>query len=475
MKTNLFTLALILGISSSIFGQTDLDALRYASTTVSGTAKFQGIGGAGGSLGGDASMISINPACLGIYKRSEFNFTTDLYHGKTESTYLARTSEDDKYNFNFGNWALVGTFKLKADKSNGWESVTFAFGYNKLSNYNNRIDISGHNVQNSISDEYASSSNGKSPDNLNPFSTDLAWYTYLIDTIPGTVNSYWSSIPYIDLRQQKTIETKGSSGETYLAFGGNYSDKFYIGGSFAFPTVRYTQTSTYTETNLNDTINFGYMRYNESLKTTGTGFNFKLGMIYRPIDWLRIGGSVSTPTFYSMHDEYSTKLTVNSENNYKESPKGSFDYELITPMKATGSLALVFGKMGFITADAEFLDYTGSRLHSGTDEFYTENDAIRQNYRARVNYRVGGELNLAPFAVRAGYGLYPSPYKTGLNDAKRSTYSFGFGYRNNGFYLDFAYIIAKSSEDYYLYTIVPEAAKNNFTSNSFVATLGFRF
>ena len=92
-------LVLMFGISSTIFAQNDLDALRYANSEVGGTAKFQGIGGVGGSIGGDASMISINPACLGIYKKSEFNFTGNLFRGQTSSAYLGTTTTDDKYSF----------------------------------------------------------------------------------------------------------------------------------------------------------------------------------------------------------------------------------------------------------------------------------------------------------------------------------------------------------------------------------------
>ena len=485
MKTNVLTIAISLLVSTTLMAQNDLDALRYSTSNVIGTAKFQGIGGVGGSLGGDMSMLSINPACIGIFKKSEFNFTANLFNGQTSSSYLGTTSTDDKYNFNLSSIGFVGTFKLNPERSNGWESFNIAFGYNKTNNFNNNVLIKGQNTGNTLADQYVSAANGTAYSNLDIYGSGLAFSAGLIDTIPGSKTLFRSNLAAKDMQQIKSIETTGSTGETYLAFGGNYSDKFYLGCSFGFPTVRYIEDATYTETdNKNLDSQIASVKVNDYHMTTGTGFNFKLGMIYRPVDWVRVGGSISTPTFYSMHDEYSTKLTMLLDNNQKivrnstdstGYTNGYYDYTLTTPLKATGSVSFIIGKFGFISTDVEYVDYSTSKLRSTDYQYYDENAAIAQNYKACVNYRIGGELNLAPFAIRAGYGYYSSPYKTGVNDGKRNTYSVGLGYRSNGFYLDFAYVLSKASENYYLYSIVPEAAKNNLTTSSFITTIGFRF
>jgi hypothetical protein len=72
--------------------------------------------------------------------------------------------------------------------------------------------------------------------------------------------------------------------------------------------------------------------------------------------------------------------------------------------------------------------------------------------------------------------MYGSPYKNNLNDGERTSFSLGFGVREEGYFLDFAYIRTMYSEDYYLYdpTLVP-AALNDFTQQSFLMTLGLRF
>lgn len=479
MKNIILTFGLALGFSTLINAQTEVDALRYSYIGFGGTAKSVGVGGAYGALGADASVLSINPAGIGLYKKSDINFSANILKAGTESSYLGTTREDMKYNFNFCNFSLIGTYNLKPEKSNGWTSVNFGFGSNRLANFHNRIDMGGRNMTNSLANQYVNLANGNNFDNLDNFGTALAWNTYLIDTIPGTTNQYNSLIPSGNTSQRKSIETKGGINETYLSMGGNYNEKFYIGGTLGFPSIRYVQESTYTETDDLDTIaNFKNFTQRDYLKTTGNGVNFKLGIIYRPTDWVRIGAAIHTPTFYTLHDEYNTEITTNFDNKANEnskSPDGSYDYELTTPTKAVASVAFIIGKHGFISADYEFMDYAESRLNSTHDKFFAANDAIKQKYTSQSNLRLGGELNLKPFALRVGYALYGSPYKSGINDASRTSYTCGFGYRDKDFYLDFAYVFTQSKDDYYMYTIVPEASKNTFKSNGIVATVGLRF
>lgn len=57
-------LSLFLGsITLSIAQETTTnDALRYATSNLTGTARFRGMSGAFGAVGGDLSAISVNPA-----------------------------------------------------------------------------------------------------------------------------------------------------------------------------------------------------------------------------------------------------------------------------------------------------------------------------------------------------------------------------------------------------------------------------
>ncbi len=83
---------------------------------------------------------------------------------------------------------------------------------------------------------------------------------------------------------------------------------------------------------------FKDLSYQETYKTTGTGYNLKLGVIYRVAEYLRVGASFQTPTVYSLSDAYIYKMTTNydeggsASSQYPPDNGGKFNYQVITPM-----------------------------------------------------------------------------------------------------------------------------------------------
>ena len=67
MKKIMTLTALAMFVSMGAGAQTVYDATNIASKDLSGTARFVGMGGAMGALGGDISTIGTNPAGIGIY------------------------------------------------------------------------------------------------------------------------------------------------------------------------------------------------------------------------------------------------------------------------------------------------------------------------------------------------------------------------------------------------------------------------
>ncbi|MBK7668089.1 MAG: hypothetical protein IPJ32_12595 [Sphingobacteriaceae bacterium] len=55
---------------------------------------------------------------------------------------------------------------------------------------------------------------------------------------------------------------------------------------------------------------FKSMTYNEVYKTTGRGYNLKLGAIYRVNEFLRLGANYQTPTVLNLTDLYSYSMTT---------------------------------------------------------------------------------------------------------------------------------------------------------------------
>jgi hypothetical protein len=476
--------AIFLGLSLNTFAQNEDDALRYANTKFGGTARSNALAGAFGALGSDFSSLSINPAGIGLYRKSEFTFSPTLGAASTQSNYFGEGYKDDRYQFSISNFGMViaGT---KESKANKWKGLGLAFGYNRLANFNNRAVIQGNNGTNSLTDVYLSEAKSVDPSNLPAFGTDMAWSTYLIDTLNG--GTYFSSMPSnINKTQRKTIEKRGGMGETVISFGGNYDNKLFMGATVGFQKIRYWEESNYSESPVTDTFDIKGFTVNNYLNTDGNGVNVKLGMIYMPVPFVRIGGAFHTPTFFNMHDNYSAGMTTSFNDGTTINAgtdangggdKGNYDYRYNSPFKAIGSLAFIFGKYGLISADYEYVDYREARFRAVGYSFIEQNNTIRDKYKAVGNIRLGSEIKLDPFSIRFGYALYASPFKDKSLMSDQQFFTGGFGYRQDGFFADIAYVRSTHNEKYYLYNsnFNPTPSTNKLASGSIVATVGVRF
>ena len=131
----------LLGSTLSLSAQTTADALRFSQFGVGGTARTVAIGGAIGALGGDFSVISTNPAGLGIYQGSEFTMTPSFYLSSVDAQ-LADGGQgaftEDNTNFNFNNIGIVFGKKVVGERSK-WRTSNFSIGINRLANFNEKI------------------------------------------------------------------------------------------------------------------------------------------------------------------------------------------------------------------------------------------------------------------------------------------------------------------------------------------------
>lgn len=474
----LISTGLICAFSS--IAQNDIDAMRYSQITFGGTARFAAMGGSMGALGGDVSTLAFNPAGIAVFRKNEFTFSPSIFSQSTNSTFNGTESGDRKLNFNFGNLGLVTAWDKKG-KDNGWQSFNFGLAYNRTNNFHNRTYVEGTNATSSLLDTYVANANGHDHTNFDQFSTGLAWNTWLVnpDTNAGAY-MYNHVIPSYGQLQRKSVETRGSMGETAISFGGNFMDKLLVGATLGIVNARYVEESVYEEIDQADSIpNFESFTFTQDLTARGTGANFKLGLIYKAFDWMRVGASVHTPTSISFTDEYSSTMRSDLESvSYDTiSPKGAFDYRVTTPFRAMGSIGFIVSKYALFNVDYEYVDYTYAQLNSRPNVFANVNRSIRTKYTSTANIRAGAEFRLDPFAIRLGYALYGSPYASGENvNAARTSYTFGFGLREKEYFLDFAYVFTNFTEYNYLYdpTLV-SSTKNEYKNSSFMVTMGVKF
>ncbi|MBN2273997.1 MAG: hypothetical protein JXK95_06665 [Bacteroidales bacterium] len=461
-------------------------ALRFSQTFPSQTARSLSMGGAFVSLGGDLSDAYLNPAGLGVYRKSELTLTPGFGYVKSTADYLNEKGEDYRYHFIFGNAGYVSAYNSKKD--NGLVGVAFSLAYNRLNDFNNNIFIEGHNMNNSLADFFMDNAEGNHPDNLNAFRERLAFDTYVIDTTPGLSYYGYETPVFLPVDQRKTIETSGGSGEWSIGFGMNFSHVFYFGMGLGINQLRYKESLVHSEYDYQSLNDFNNFRFTETLDLRGVGYTLKLGFIARPVSFLRVGGALHIPTYYNIEEEYYANMTSLFDNgdSYSASPTytdgslieiGAFEYKLVTPLKAMGGVSFQIGKTGLVAADIEYVDYSNIRYRNkdSYDDMSDFNRDIQEAYKAVLNIKAGGEMRFGPLSVRAGGGYYPSPYATGeLNEnADYIEISGGVGYRDRNFFIDMGLSTILHDEKYSLYyNNITDLQLNRYR---FLTTFGFRF
>jgi len=473
-----FTAITLLILSINAFSQNEVDALRYSQNFNGGTARYVGMGGALGAVGGDLSTTYNNPAGLGVYRSSQFTFTPNLVFNSTSSAYIDRTSNDFRTNFNVNNVGFVSSM-VKKDNNSGLVAVNWAFSYNRTNNYHFNEDIIGVNNNNSMTDYFADNSNGYSIDELSDFGERLAWETYSINSVDSVNYVYESALPNYGELQRRTIEKRGRMAEGDFSVGINIANKLYWGGSIGIVWARfYSDVYHYEQEDTANIENFNFFSYEEHLKTKGTGVNFKTGLIYKPFYFLRVGAAVHSPTYFTLDDYYYTYMEASFDDvgrNKFFSPDLYQKYGFNTPGKFLGSMAIFIKKFAIVSFDYEYIDYSWAKYRS-TYSFNKNypNQAINDTYTGAHNLKLGAEYRYNIFSFRAGAAYYGSPFKSDIQDSHTISYSGGMGFNYNEFFLDLAYLYQQNSIKYYMYTTSPEASIISY-SNKFMMTLGFRF
>ncbi|NDV47250.1 hypothetical protein D0T49_09355 [Paludibacter sp. 221] len=512
-------LALILSLSVVSIAMlkaqtTEFDAIKIAHQDISGTARYMGMAGAFGALGGDVSAIKDNPAGLGVYRSSEitttFNFLTQTSHASWEGA----TASDDLFKLGFKNAALVGSFKTwnAQDGSNqGLLQSNWGFSYNRLKNFNRNTKIKSGELDDSMADYIAFFSNASAvrPSDFTNSSyfyddfdnTELPWLTvlgYRSNLIEYDNRDEPSWYPFAGSTPSKAIYTSSERGyidEYAFSWGGNFSNKLYLGATLNISSITYDLIRTYSETYASMAPD---MQTGNKLSITGNGINLNVGLIFRPFNQLRIGLSYKTPTLYN--------LEGNVNNVYMDdvSEYGTtYNYELRTPGVANAGVAYIFGKRAILSTDLVYTNYKQAKIYNSFDGYNTYYEYNNENLKEIANHaflvKVGGELLLTERVfLRAGFAAETAVvsdkkeddtliYKRmQYNSVRTDTeYSFhkgtnyitaGLGYRGNKWYIDAAFVNRNMKEEFYPYeSDLFTPAKVTIRNYDVVATLGIKF
>ncbi len=516
-------LALALAATATVWGQNIYDASALAEKDLSGTARFVGMGGAMGALGGDISTMGTNPAGIGLYRSNDLMFSLGLSAYGTKSQFGNDVINKNKLRFSFDNIGAV--FSSKIGNLTALRYLNFGFNYRKSKSLYKNMEMGGALGKSSQTYLMAAQADGitnwQGDGYNNPYENpNIGWLSvlgydaYLITPTTADPSKYLGMVDGGD----SFFRTKERGGVDAFDFNValNLSDRVYLGLTLGAYAVDYSKNTLYSEAYGSE----GYTLQGWN-RIEGSGFDLKFGAIFRPVESspFRIGVAVHTPTFYDL--KYLTSAYINSDvldasNTLKnhtirtwEQLSGNGDMEhafrLQTPWTFQTSVGHVIGQSLALGTEYEYKDYSTMKLRDTggyADAFGHENNSMSL-LKGVHTLRLGVEYKVIPrLALRAGYNYSTAIFKENAhkllainsihtdtdytNSKDLNVFTTGVGYRGSSFYADLAYKFSVYKSDFHPFVntesvngelvVYPgQKTKLTDTRSYFVATCGFRF
>lgn len=488
-------LAVANGKAQSIY-----DAVNIASKDLDGTARFVGMGGAMGALGGDISTIGTNPAGIGIYRSNDVMGTFGYSLTGTESNYVGNKSEMNKARWNLDNLGFV--VSTKVGNETALRFVNFGFNYHKTKSFYKNMTMEGlmgefevhegqgdwtpisqarYMAQQATYNQYYRNPSAKPIDFGaadifdNP---DAGWLAalgnrgWLMEQV-GNDPSYYVPIIPSDAYGYFLSRESGGIDQYDFNIAFNIRDRFYFGMTIGAYNVDYNKYSVYDESYVDDQ---GYALESFN-RIHGGGFDVKFGAILRPFEEspFRIGLAIHTPTFYKL--TYTTGALLTSDALVTDNETGQKtmdrfivdtyqaldgrdmdrDFDLQTPWVFNASLGYTVGNYLALGAEYEYEDYASMKFkYREGDLMSYETNEVKGNLKGIHTLRLGAEWKpVSAFALRAGYNFSTAAFKDDAvkalpdnsintdtdfaNSKSTNTFTLGIGYRWKMLYADLAY------------------------------------
>lgn len=353
MKSKL--LILLLFCPLILMAQSIYDCRQMASRDLVGSARYVSLGGAMTALGGDASAAKDNPAGLGVFRSHEITMTLDYNYTLTNCCGV----KSPLHHIQVPQVSFIFS-KTHEGKYKGMISNNFMFSYNRLRTFHHSTEAFKR-MSVSQTDQMASCTNGLI---MNDFSTEngLPWSDSRIGWLScfGVENglirptetdsacSEWTSILNKDEQVNSSLSVQESGVINYYSFAwaANFSNKVYFGIGLNFLTLRYSKSTTYGES-FDDG---GSYKMNSDFFVNEKSSNFMatvaLGIIYRPINSLRIGTSFTTPAAAFGHYR---STCAGFENEYTD-----YDKLYVEPFRTTFGLAYQVNTYGLLSFEYDY-------------------------------------------------------------------------------------------------------------------------
>lgn len=501
MKSQKFIMLLSASIiGGTAYAQDTYDAARFAGSDLNGTARYVGMGGALGALGGDISVMGSNPAGTAMFRRSDVAFTIGGVF--TDEGALGH----DRARMSIDNAGVIIATNQRNKSSSGLQYVNYGVNFVKRNNFLGNHNIGVNNLDGTFSQTYqiADLANRAYDSDVWGMLADMSAPEYdkdgnlvhggIIGEVFGQDDSFMGYTGIAAKEANFRRATYGSNLQTDVNISLNFSDRYFAGISLGVYNIDYNRETYYEEMG----VDGHYYDFSNWYQTNADGFDVKLGFICRPFENspFRVGFHVHTPIWYKMEDCNGSMLYLDNEF-VAQNASEPYNYSYRTPWKFGISLGHTVGRQFAIGAEYEYMDYSTCKYYtdSWSDDSYFRNinSFTKSMLKAQHTLKLGIEFKpVDEFSVRFGYNYVSSPYK---DDAFRviaydspftetdftnwkgiNRITIGMGYRYKSGYVDLAYQYSAQKGDFYAFDEVSlKPTEINNDRSQLLCTFGFKF
>ncbi len=475
MKKILLILLLAYSLSPIAYSQ---DVQRFAERSTIGTARYVGMGGAMTAIGGDPSASMVNPAGLGLYRRSEISVSIDETIDNTQQV----VSNDTYQRTRFAAPQISAIWAWgNSQKQRGLVYNNFMFNINRLQNYKREVHINEANT--GMLQTMCAKTNGLSEADMGiddiwnnyeiGWLSILAYDGYLIDPV---ADNKWT--PAVEFNKGDLIVSESGSSDLYtISWAGNINNQWYIGVSLNIPTLTYTKQISLYESNGSQ-----YAELKSLFHASGVGVNASFGLISRPTQWLRLGVSLHTPTMLAMsvQTEGDVYSNINGQKYEVLTPaSGVIDMKYAAPLRSSASVAFQLKNLGMLSLQYDYahalrdkeLGYSPMNdihtLRAGLEVQVSKGWYLNAGYVYESTFTPDGKVELAYNSIRTD---------TDYRFTQFSQYaSAGFGYRNDHLVVGLAYQYGWQLLHQYATELQSNATGVHTNTHRIVGTLAWRF
>ncbi|MFQ6614509.1 MAG: OmpP1/FadL family transporter [Fidelibacterota bacterium] len=412
MKSSFFNTVILFPLLIAVLpAQTAWDAIHIFDGETGFGTRALSLGGAYTGLADDFSAVYWNPAGLGQMDQAQFY--SELSHLKypNNATYMNESILDRRSYTRFRSFGLVSPVPVAQG------SLVFAFGYNRIKDYDENLLFSGFSsVSNQLEFEITAAND-------------------VTATYPFDRNVY----------RQEEVSTEGGLGQWSLAGAVAVSPRILVGATLGLLTGSELYRFTFLQEDQNDIYatypaDFDSYSIEQNLHSDISGITLKIGGLWKVARWVQLGGTVTLPARVEVHETHSQNDRLVFDDGFSDATEtsGEWTYRIRTPYVFEGGMA-VRTPLFTVSTSLRTRDWSQTRFivdgksmnNQDYRDYLAENTILATQYRSVTELHAGAEVPV-PFlglTLRGGIGLVPDPLKTGADASRYRVYGGGLSFR----------------------------------------------